>query len=763
MVMNYLRKLLMNNVLNKKNDLEAGKQTQVVTNNTANIQSKLTLALMYAKNNFNIFPCKPNSKIPAISGWKEVATCDFDTIKAWWRQNPEYNIGVVADRHIVLDVDIKPEDAIDGFTSLEQHPELPITFTVNTPSGGKHYYFDTNDALELTICQGFEPGLDIRAGGKGYSIGIGSSINGVRYSTTSETFDVAVAPDWVLEAATKKRSVSAKLKLQVTSNHVSKTSLADIAEILTYIDPDLDYEQWINIGMAIHSEYPGGQGLELWDGWSSEGEKYQLNECEKHWGGFDDGKGITIATLFYYAPDYLKSKNGCMELQNIYGENDTTLAEFLINQHQSSIVYHSTLKQWLVFNDGAWVNAEDAKRLVFERYKQMVNVLKQHLQSGRYVPMSMKWLNNAMNHANYRSVLKIVETQLSIGVDKLDANPNLIGLKTNVYDMSTDLLRPATSDDLVIKSLGTSHDKNATCPNWEKFILVAMQNDKKMVDYLQRLVGYFLTTSIREQQIFFFYGSGANGKSTFLDLVKALLGDYAIKINSDVIMKGNSGGRSNAVMAGIANLAGIRLAITDEMDDNNAAFDTQTLKSLSGDDEVTGRHLYSNPVTFKSTAKIVMYGNDKPYGNINDEGFWRRMRFIHFGYVVPQEHRDPNLLSTLKSEMPGIFNWALHGLAEWKRQGLNAPEKVVNDSAEYKKELDSITEYFDDNIEYQPNCVITSKTLFEGYVNWCNENLLTPEQRASFNRKCGQYFKPHPNVSHYKTNKNRGYKGVYLK
>jgi len=112
-----------------------------------------------------------------------------------------------------------------------------------------------------------------------------------------------------------------------------------------------------------------------------------------------------------------------MEFQNIYGENDTTLAEFLINQHQSTIVYHSTLKQWLVFADGAWVNAEDADRLVFERYKQMVNLLKQQLISGLYVPMSLTWLNKAMNNASIRSVLKIMETQLSIGVDKLDANP----------------------------------------------------------------------------------------------------------------------------------------------------------------------------------------------------------------------------------------------------------------------------------------------------------------------------------------------------
>jgi len=75
------------------------------------------------------------------------------------------------------------------------------------------------------------------------------------------------------------------------SNTDVKTPLANIAEALTYIDPDSDYEQWINIGMAIHSEYPGKRGLELWDNWSREGEKYQLSECEKHWDGFDNDKG----------------------------------------------------------------------------------------------------------------------------------------------------------------------------------------------------------------------------------------------------------------------------------------------------------------------------------------------------------------------------------------------------------------------------------------------------------------------------------------
>ena len=190
----------MSNILRKKSDLQATKQEQVDLNNIAN---KLAFAKMYAKHNFSIFPCKVNSKKPAISKWQEAATSELATIEGWWAENPDYNIGVVADKHIVLDVDIKPDGSVDGFASLDKHPALPDTFTVNTPSGGKHYYFATDDETLLTICQGFEPGLDIRAGGKGYSIGAGSSIDGVSYEADVDSINLADAPDWVLAAALK--------------------------------------------------------------------------------------------------------------------------------------------------------------------------------------------------------------------------------------------------------------------------------------------------------------------------------------------------------------------------------------------------------------------------------------------------------------------------------------------------------------------------------------------------------------------------------
>jgi putative DNA primase/helicase len=388
--------------------------------------------------------------------------------------------------------------------------------------------------------------------------------------------------------------------------------------------------------------------------------------------------------------------------------------------------------------------------------------LKRQAQAGSSISMSMKWLNQAMNHASQRSVLKLVEKQLAQGIHKLDANPDLIGIKGYVYELTTGTVRPALGQDLVFKTVGTSYDADATCPEWEQFLHTVMQDDEEMIGFLQRLVGYCLTSSVSEQLIFFFYGSGANGKSTFLDLLKALLGDYSVKIVSDAIMRSKSGERSNTVLASLAHLLGARLAITDEIGDN-AVFDTQSLKSISGDDETVARLLYGNPITFKSTAKLVMFGNDKPYGNINDEGFWRRLRFIHFGYVIPPEHRDPHLLSKLKVELPGILNWALEGLVEWRQHGLQVPQKVLDDSVEYRNQLDTVTEYFDDNVVFAVGATVTSKQLYEAYTEWCDENLLPKESKTTFSRKAAQYFKAIEAVQPYKSSKSRGYKGVRLK
>jgi putative DNA primase/helicase len=442
------------------------------------------------------------------------------------------------------------------------------------------------------------------------------------------------------------------------------------------------------------------------------------------------------------------------------GEHDIIIAELLVAKHKDNILFDTSRKEWKVFQNGVWHEAEDAANLVWDFYYQIIL----DIFHGEYPEIEAgepKWLKNQMNQSKVNAVLKVVQIRTAKGVKKLNANHNLIGIQDSVFDIEAGSVRPAVASDLVMKSLGTTYDPDAKCPLWERFLDTSMQSDQDMIKYLQRLVGYFLTASTKEQEIYYFYGKGANGKSTFIDLVKSLLGTYGVKVSSDSFMQKRSSAPNLGAQASLATLAGARLAITDETNDNET-FNAQMLKSISGDEEITGRFLRGNPITFKSTAKIVMYGNDKPYGNINDEGFWRRFRFIEFGHVVPDSQKDKNLLHKLKAELPGILNWALAGLADWRKNGIQTPKKVLDERDSYREGLDTVSKFLKENTKEAAGQRLTTKQLFEYYKKWCETNLEPAETNQAFSRRTAWYFDTNMKgkVKPYRSNKDRGYTGI---
>lgn len=444
------------------------------------------------------------------------------------------------------------------------------------------------------------------------------------------------------------------------------------------------------------------------------------------------------------------------------GQHDSTIATLIIDEYGKDIVYDSSNSQWRVFTRGRWQDPNVSHSTLIDWYDAVIV----NISKGKYyhngIVGSPNWLQSAMSQSKKSAILKLVQVKCAMDAKYFDDKPNLVGIQDLVYDMSTHKVRPALGTDLVTKSVGTTYDPRATCPEWKRFLATAMQNDSEMIDYLQRLVGYFLTASTEEQEIYYFYGSGANGKSTFLDLVKALLGNYSQKISSQTFIRSYTGEQSNFVLSNIAKLSGARLALTDEAGSGNVKFDSQSLKSISGDDEMTGRLLYANTTTFNSTAKVVMYGNDKPYGDINDEGLWRRFRFIHFDYVVPEKQRDPKLLDKLKAEMPGILNWALDGLAQWQKVGTNTPQRVKDDGANYRKDLDTVTDFIDRNVKTDPKGRVLLKDLYDAYEAWCVRNLMEPEAKSTFSRKVKLHYEHSGTVSYFRTSSTRGYKGIQL-
>lgn len=443
-------------------------------------------------------------------------------------------------------------------------------------------------------------------------------------------------------------------------------------------------------------------------------------------------------------------------------EHDAMIADLIVEENGENLIFDTTTKQWRVFSNGMWCEAEDAERMVWGFYCKVIV----DIGNRKYANIQIgdpKWLKNAMNQSKASAALKIVQVLRARGAKSLDANPNLIGIQDMIYEIDSNLVRPAKASDFIFNSVSPVYDASAKCPQWDRFLETALQGDQELISYLQRLVGYFLTASTKQQEIYYFYGTGGNGKSVFLDLVKALLGSYGVKVASDTFIKGRSGATSLSKSTSLADLRGARLAITDETNDSNVSFDTQTLKSISGDDEITARRLRQNPFTFKSTAKIVMYGNDKPHGNINDEGFWRRFRFIKFGYVVPREERDPDLLSNLKGEMPGILNWALKGLKDWSENGIQTPQKILDDGDEYREELDTVVEFLQENVTASVGHVIASITIYENYLDWCKNNMKIPETKQAFSRRTKWCLVEDRKLAKpFKNSKMRGYKGINL-
>jgi len=717
----------------------------------------ISYAVKYAEHGYRVFPLINNKKEPAISGWQEQATTDPEIINSWWSKNPNYNVGVVADQ-IILDVDVGHQEGVDGFATLEKYEKLPDTFCVDTPSGGRHYYYITDQAEGLTTRAGIDEGLDIRAGGKGYVVGAGSSIDGKPYIASDDSFQAVEAPLWLCDLAKQPKSIIPKVN---RVQNISSASTEDIQQALDQLDPNLSYDEWVQVGMAIHSELPDSRGMELWNNWSSRGINYKPGECDYKWSTFEQGGGITIATLFSMVGGD-KTNNSPLD-----DRNDATLGDRILGRYRDSILFLSGTEEWCIWDGYRWIRGCDARRQVGAWLNETIDVMAQEslelfsIDHGE-AANQLNWLSRAKNQNKREAVLRYLKERTSIPNTKLDSNPDLLGVANGVIDLSTGGFREVRKQDLITRYLGSEYQPSSVCPRWLDFLRTVMEGDGEMVAYLQRLVGYWLTTEVSEQEIYFVYGEGGNGKSTFLDTVKALLGNYAVRIASESVMRNRWGTRSNSALANIAQTAGARMALTDEINDTDTKLDVGLVKSFSGDAEIQGKLLHKNPITFQATAKLVMYGNDKPYGDFTDKGLWRRMRLLHFGYEVPIDKRDKRLLAILHSELPGILNWALEGYKYWKEGGLQTPNKVIRDSEAYRNELDNVTTFLEIMVEYEPEQFTRSSAILGAYKRWCEDNGETPRRDRTFQRAVKSHLTKKPSVEGGSDGCARGYRGVAL-
>ena len=292
--------------------------------------------------------------------------------------------------------------------------------------------------------------------------------------------------------------------------------------------------------------------------------------------------------------------------------------------------------------------------------------------------------------------------------DKWDRDPWLLNAPGGIVDLRTGELL-AHDRDLAMTKMATA-SPNGDCPTWRQFLETVTAGDAELQAYIRRVVGYALTGATTEHALFFLYGTGANGKSVFVNVVSTVLGDYATTAPIDMFMA-TTGERHPTDMAG---LRGARLVAAVETEQGRRWAESK-LKALTGGDKITARFMRQDFFEFTPQFKLVIAGNHKPAIRNIDEAMRRRLHMIPFTVTIPPAQRDKTLTDRLLAERDGILAWAVEGCLEWQRIGLNPPRAVLAATEEYFDDEDAIGRWISEACVKGPSYTELTSTLFNAW------------------------------------------------
>jgi putative DNA primase/helicase len=325
-------------------------------------------------------------------------------------------------------------------------------------------------------------------------------------------------------------------------------------------------------------------------------------------------------------------------------------------------------------------------------------------------------------HGAARAMIASAEPYCHTERDALDDVPYRLNVANGTLHMgeATDhepawrLFKPRRSDRATLLA-DVTYDKAAKAPRWRQFVAEVMP-DKATRLWLQRWLGYCLTGDISEQCIAIFEGKGANGKSTLVDVVARMLGDYAVTVPIETFLHQERRSGSGPT-PDLARLPGARLVRTSEPEPG-ARLSESTIKQFTGGERITARHLFRDMFEFKPAGKLVMSVNIRPTIVGKDYGIRRRIHVVPFRQ---QFQRTPGLIEALLAEKPGILNWLLEGYAMWREDGLGTSTEIQAASKAYFEEMDPIGSFVEDCCETGSSHSEFYSTLRAAYLRWCTQ------------------------------------------
>lgn len=406
---------------------------------------------------------------------------------------------------------------------------------------------------------------------------------------------------------------------------------------------------------------------------------------------------------------------------------DLGMAERLVEDHGADVRFVPGLG-WHGWDGQRWRRDDDGAMM--RRAKRTARTLRDEAAQIDDPDEAQKVFSFAVRseqRARLEAMLALAETEAPViaRVEELDADPYLVNLLNGTLDLRTGDLREHRREDLLTKLAPVAYDPDARCPRFLDFLGTALDGDEELVGFLQRAVGYSLTGDTSEQCLILLTGEGANGKTTLLETIAALLGEYAVHADASTFMTRPGGGPRPDV----ARLRGRRLVVSSEVE-ADARFAEVFVKQATGGDVLVARQLYREEVEFRPSFKVWIAANALPTIRGTDHAVWRRFRRVPFGHKVTLP--DKQLPAKLRAEGPGILAWAVEGCLAWQREGLGVPDAVRVATQDYRADQDTVGAFLRDRCRLAEDARTAPAELRLAYEGYCRAEGIEAVPAPSF-------------------------------
>ena len=644
-------------------------------NNKSPKQSALDIVNQFG---FPVFPCKQDKKPLTRHGFKD-ATTDVYKIEEYWNKHPNALIGVPTGA--ITDLFVIDIDNGNGKTGETTFNDLgygdPSTIQTNTQSGGRHLFFKYDHTIpRQTKTKTLGDYIDTRGDG-GYVIWAGS--NGYSYRKGFDPSLKKIAP------------IPEKIKLDL----VGKKPLIPEGQRNETIFKEC--VSLVNNGASDNSIKDAA---------------FQLNQYCTSPLHSRELEQISNSAIKYRKNNFLESStsNSLLPLTDLgnakrFARRNSTKALFCI-EHNS----------WYAFEQGRWSKDTMAVNKMAENTTKKIK--EEAIQSFEFMDQIKKWAKTSENISRQKAMLEAAKHHLDFNASQFNQNKFLFNMNNVTYDLKSFSNKTQDHKDYITLKSNIDYDPKAKCPLWEKFLHEITMEDEELQIYLQKLCGYSLIGERNEQFIIFIVGSGANGKSVFINILSYVFGEYAGIISARPLINGNNG----SIPSDIANLHGKRLVTLSEFPEETF-LNTTLIKSITGGDKLTARHLYQSWFEFNPEFVLVCAMNQMPEIREDDLAFFRRLKIIEFKKSFSKEQMDKNLPSKLKLEASGILNWCIEGYRKYCEEGLEDTNSIRGSVQGFIQRNNPLVDYFETQIKVTNKQAdyITIHSLKESVDKFSNE------------------------------------------